>query len=250
MSQNIQILLFIALLLVAGKPAFASECPKGEYWVNPHFRRAYVRYDGTEVRATNVRGYCKENPRGYEKWHQKLSNERPGFWGYKSEKSKKWSVEEAERVYEALSVLPQQLLDLDKVKIHRMIEHVSNRDNPATTNYDDVVLYDSAFKHKVPLEQILAHELSHSLYNKLTKYQKKIFATSAKWEEAKSSGKWVATKEKIFFEQDSKASLEEDFANHIEYYLFKGQFLKKSSPEAHKWIGETFGVGFKLQEKK
>lgn len=248
MFQNIQILFFIALLL-AGNYVFAGECPKGEYWVNPHFRRAYMRYDGVAVRATNVRGYCKENPRGYEKWHQRLSNDRPSFWGYKSEKSKKWTTEEVERVYDALSIFPQQLLDLDKVEIRRMIESVNN-DNPATTNFGDVVLYDSAFKHKVPMEQILAHELSHPLYKTLTDNQREDFTFSAGWEKVGKSNLWTTKVKKIFIESDSRVSIEEDFANHIEHYLFKNDSLKKNSPEAHKWIKKTFGENFKLQEMK
>lgn len=248
MFQKIQILLFMTLML-SGKISFADECSKGEYWVNPHFRNSYIKYDGTVVRATTVRGYCRANPRGYEKWHQKLSNERPGFWGYKSEKSKKWTTEEVERVYEALSSFPDQLLSLNKVEIYRMGRSKADG-NPATSNGNDVVLYDSAFKHKIPTERILAHELSHPLYYTLNPNQREDFARSARWKKIENTKAWVARKDKVYFEEDSRVSLVEDFANHIEYYLFKNEFLKESAPEAFKWINQTFGKDFKLQEKR
>lgn len=249
MFQKIQILLILTLLLI-GNFSFADECPKGKYWVSPHFRRAYVRYDGAAVRATNVQGYCKENPRGYEKWHQRLSNARPKVWNYKQEKSKKWTTEEIERMYDAISILPDKLLDLGKVEIHRMIESV-NKGNPATTNFYDVVLYDLAFNHKVPAEQILAHELSHPLYYSLNNTQRVSFAHSSDWKEISDMpGAWIAKKKKVFIEEDSRTSLVEDFANHIEHYLFKNESLKNNSPESYKWIQKTFGENFKIQEKK
>lgn len=249
MFQKIQIVLLMVILLLAGSFSFAAECPKGEYWVSPHFRNGYVRYDGTVVRATTVSGHCRTNPRGYEKWHQRLSNERPSFWGYTNEKSKKWTTEEVERVYDAISILPQQLLDLGKVEIYRMVQS-NTEGNPATSNGNDVVLYDSVFKHKIPMERILAHEFSHPLYYTLNPNQREDFARSARWKKIENTKAWVARKDKIYFEEDSRVSLVEDFANHIEYYLFKNESLKESAPEAFKWINQTFGKDFKLREKR
>lgn len=82
--------------------------------------------------------------------------------GATKKKSKKWSVEEIERLHEALSVLPEIFLNLPNVKIYRM-QKSKFAENPATSNNNDITLYDSAFEHKDSLAQILSHELSHSL---------------------------------------------------------------------------------------
>lgn len=230
--------------------ALADNCPDGKHWVSPHSRSGYVRYDGVFVKPANVSGHCRTNPRGYDKWHQALSNEKPKIWGFKSEKAKKWTEEEIERVYDAIATLPPQLIELKNVKIYRMAESVS-KENPATSNYNDIVLYDLAFKYKIPIEQILAHELSHVLYNTLTRDQIKEFAHSADWMNIRSTSDiWVVKKEKNFIEEDSRSSLDEDFANHIEHYLFRNEPLKKRAPSAYQWIHKTFGKEFKIQEKK
>ena len=73
-------------------PAFSEvkkDCSGGEHWVGSHNRQAYIRYDRTRVKATQVKGHCRKNPKGYEKWSQRLSNNRPKIWGYTKEKSKK-----------------------------------------------------------------------------------------------------------------------------------------------------------------
>jgi hypothetical protein len=246
----VKILTIQILALYVSIPSFASTCPEGEYWISPHVRAGYFRYDGVKVSPADVRGHCRINPRGYEKWHQRLSNERPKVWGYKNEKSKIWTADEAERVYDAIAILPKQLLELSKVEIHRMTESIS-KENPATSNFENIVLYDLAFKHKVPLEQILTHELAHVLYYTLDRDQIKEFAHSADWKSVQSSSNvWVTKNDKIFIEKDSRSSVIEDFANHIEHYLFKNESLKKSSQESYHWINKTFGKEFKIQEKK
>lgn len=124
-----------------------------------------------------------------------------------------WTVEEIEKVLEIIAALPRQLVDLDETQIFRMDKSVHD-ENPATTNYDDVTLYDLAFEHKNSTAQILAHELSHVLYESLPR-------------EAK-----------------------DDFANHIEQYLFRSESLKNKSPESYKWIKKRFGDDFKIQRTK
>lgn len=245
-----KVLLLQALILTLPTFAFARNCPEGQHWVNPHFRSSYTRYDGTLVRSTQVKGHCKVNPRGYKKWHQRLSNTRPKIWGYKKEKTKKWAEQETDRVHKAISIFPQLLQDLKDIKIYRMTESVT-KENPATSNYNDIVLYDLAFQHTVPLEQILAHELAHALYYSLDQSDLEKFAISADWELSQNKPNlWVPKKERIFIEKDSQLSLDEDFANHIEHYLFKNKSLKNNSPNSYQWIHKTFGKEFKIQEEK
>ena len=243
-------ILIILFLFTLSAPLHAAQCPQGKHWVAPHFRRAYVRYDGVHVKATHVDGHCRLNPRGYEQWHQRLSNSGPKVWGYPKEKTEKWTVEEIERVLESIAALPQQLLDLDGAKIHRMDKSV-HLGNPATSNYDDVTLYDLAFEHKDSTAQILAHELSHVLYESLPREVKDDFANTAAWtRDEEAPDNFVPRSEKTFIEEDSRASVDEDFANHIEQYLFKNESLKNKSPESYKCIKKRFGDDFKLQRPK
>lgn len=224
-----------------------TECPDGEHWVDSHFRSAYVRYDGVHVSAAQVRGHCRKNPRGYTQWHERLANKRPAIWGHGIEKSKKWTVDEVQRFYNELSALPDQLINLKNVKVYRMDQSVT-QSNPATSNFKDIVLYDGAFRHKDSLAQILSHELSHVIYSNFSKKEKGDFKQVAGWVKHKDdSDIYVASKNKVFIQPDSKTSISEDFANHLEHYLFKNDLLKNESPAAYKWIQNKFGDDFKVK---
>ncbi len=239
---------FFFLLLLFPLQSFAKPiCPIGEHWVASHVRRTYVRDDGNRVRAAQVKGHCRKNPRGYEKWHQNLSNNRPKIWGYKQEESKKWSVDEIERLHEALSVLPDVFLNLANVKIYRM--HKSQfPGNPATSNNKDITLYDLAFQRKQSLAQIVAHELSHVLYRKLSEKEKSSFRQASGWiEHPEFKGALTTEKNKKFIQPDSRLSVDEDFSNHLEHFLFKNKSLKETSPKAYLWIWDKYGLGFKIK---
>lgn len=193
--------------------SFAKEaCPSGEHWVESHFRRSYVKYDGTHVSASQVSGHCRKNPRGYDRWHQRLSNTRPKIWGYSGEKTKRWTIEEVEMAYEALSILPDQLLNQADIKLHRMdkSQHVNN---PATANFNDIALYNLSFESKDSLAQILAHELSHIFFQNFSEQDKTEFRAAAGWiRDERTPGAFVVLKDKKFIQNDSKISIDEDFA--------------------------------------
>ena len=236
-------LLFLFPLQSFAKPI----CPVGEHWVASHFRRAYVRGDGTRVNAAQVKGHCRKNPRGYEKWYQNLSNNRPKIWGYKNERSKKWTVEEIERFHEALSLLPDVFLDLANVEIYRMHKSQFPR-NPATSNNKDITLYDLAFQHKESLAQIIAHEFSHMLFRQLNEQEKSSFRKASGWKEhPEFKGALTTVKNKKFIQSDSRLSVDEDFSNHLEHFLFKNKSLKEVSPKAYLWIREKYGSDFKVR---
>lgn len=230
----------------------AKTCPKGEHWVDAYHRNAYIRYDGVHVSATEVSAHCRRNPRGYDQWNQRLSNHRPKIWGYTKEKSKQWSTEDIQRVYTALSILPDQLLQLTDVKVHRMISSKFS-ENPATTNppLKDVTLYDLAFVYKESLAQVLSHELSHILFENMAIDDKRNFAEKAGWSSKSILGKehYLLNKNKINIKEDSRDSLEEDFANHIELYLFQPSVVKAKSNDAFIWIQNKYGKNFKIKKE-
>lgn len=59
------------------------------------------------------------------------------------------------KVFEALSVLPENILNQYVKNIYRMRKSIKEG-NSATTNFDEVVLYDAAFEEKQDLARILA----------------------------------------------------------------------------------------------
>lgn len=239
--------LICLVVIASGKAVYAEvSCSSGKHWVSAHFRRAYKRHNGTFVKASNVKAYCRQNPKGYEKWHQSTSNARPKVWGYKKEKSKKWKVEELQRFYDAISVVPDKLINLKNIKIYRMARSIF-KGNPATSNFGEITLYDEAFTYRDSLAQIITHELSHALYEKLNYKETESFRLSAGWvEDLLIEGALTTVKDKKFIQPDSKISISEDFANHIEYYLFKNKLLEKESPTAFQWIKGKYGPEFKI----
>ena len=121
--------------------------------------------------------------------------------------------------------------------------------NPATTNINDIVLYDLAFQYKESLAQIISHELSHVIYSRLGKEEKKSFRKAADWIESRWLKNYYSPNPgKTFIQPDSKTSIGEDFANHIEFYLFKQNFLKKESLKTYKWIQNKFGNDFIIKK--
>ena len=243
----VTILIFISNIAMA-----AQSCPKGEHWVNQHHRNAYYRYDGTFVSATEVNAHCRKNPKGYDKWHALLSNGRPHVWGYKAEKSQKWTTEEIERVFEALSTLPDNILNQYVKNIYRMKNslHVGNA---ATTNFDEIVLYDSSFNEKQNLARVLAHELAHVIYSNFVGDKRDSYEMAADWMQLDigSGQKMTITKStRSFVEKDGEISPDEDFANNVEYFLFDPEKLKAKSNGIYHWIQNAFGSEFKLGSQK
>ena len=219
-----------------------TQCPKGKHWVSAHFRSACYRADGTFVKASNVSAHCRTNPAGYAVWHSKLKNHRPKVWRFTKEQSKKWTTEEIERLLEALAELPEELTEQVVKGLYRMKDSVE-QGNPATTNFGDIALYDTAFSKKYKLAQVVAHELAHELYRSLPDEVKVQYQTATGWSKQKLGGVTIlSSRDKSkFVDQDGRALPEEDFANNIEYFMFHPKQLQKVTPSAYRWIKKRFG---------
>lgn len=63
----------------------------------------------------------------------------------------------------------------------------------------------------------------------------------------KDGNLYVPKAGKVYIQEDSKVSLGEDFANHIEEFLFKRDKVKKVSPKATEWIDEAYGNSFRIK---
>lgn len=232
------------LLLFASLPSWASpNCPIGSHWVAAHFRRAYVRGDGKRFSATTVSAHCRTNPKGYDVWHSRLSNQRPRVWGYKYEKSKKWTTEEIERVLEALSELPEFLLNQEADSLYRM-SGSEEPGNPATTNFKDTVLYDKAFAPDQNLARVIAHEQAHRLFDSLTEVERTGFKTAGEWVKVREGSREFEKPGRpasAFVQLDGQRSPSEDFANSVESFVFEKEKLKAVSPRVYDWINSKWG---------
>jgi len=219
--------------------------------VKSHFRRGYLRSDGTPVKATNVKSSCKEASAVYKFWSSKIKNGSPSDWPNKNEKQATWTAEEEERILEALENLPEELWS-DVIKGLYRLKKSKDFPNPASNGNGHIVLYDSAFESKRNLARILTHELAHISYQNLSKEDAPDYRRATNWGFEASTGRvyyWKG-RESGYVAEDGKISPEEDYANNIEYYLFEPEKLIEETPSAYNWIKKHFGGKFKLKGGK
>jgi len=255
----IRMLIHTLLLSCIGGTSFAKEakkivpentCATGEHWVVAHHRSDYIKADGTYVSATNVSAHCQGNPPAYAVWADRLKSGRPSMWEMKKEKSKAWTEEEKERVLEALSSLPGELLVPSVDGIYRMEKSDNVHSNPGSGHDNQIVLYDGAFKADQNLARVVGHEFAHKLYRQF--YDEdggRGYAQAAQWEafkNPKTNESFIMAGRDDFVEEDGKNGPDEDFANNIEYYLFKPSVLRAKSPRIYEWIQKKYGDKFKV----
>lgn len=224
-------------------------CPDGQYSVRGHYRKAYVKSDGTFVSSSQVKSHCKLLTRGYEFSKERFKKGRPAGWPHSIEKETKWSDSEKARIIEILEEIPDALLS---EKISGFYRFIKSKDfpNPASGADGHIVLYDSAFGSDRSLGNILAHELSHTNYNDLTENERQDYRRATGWHlELESNGKvyWTGRKEG-YIEEDGRNSHEEDYANNVEHFLYDPDKLKKVTPKAYDWIKKRFGETFRLKK--
>jgi hypothetical protein len=229
-----------------------KDCLTNEHWVRAHHRNAYTKSNGVHYKAAQVSAHCQKNSKTYLGWNHKIKTGFPPGWQYVDEKTKEWSDNERERVLEALSDLPPELLANSVEGIYRLGTSNIYKLNPGAGHDEQIVLYDAAFQEDQNLARILAHEFAHKLYRQFygTPMTKK-YADVAEWKLAEIRG----TKEKIlypnrdgFVAEDGKEGPDEDFSNNIEYFLFDPKLLKTKTPKVYDWISRKYGDKFKVRD--
>ncbi len=234
--------------------AESLKCPPGKHWVSSYMQGDYHKADGTFVRAHTVSAHCRTNPKGYDKWHSKLKTGRPHIWGYKEETTTNWSTSEIERVLEAISDLPDGLVQQESNGIYRMRKS-QTRANTATTNDPkrETVLYDAAFQPEIVLARTLAHELAHLMFVSIDKDLRWSFLEAADWisKDKKNQTQIILQRPpNQSLTLHSRSSPHEDFATSIEFFLFDPNKLKKTIPKVHTWIERRLGDRLKVEKKK
>jgi hypothetical protein len=240
----------LAILLFSSKGNSASSvCPSGEYPVHAHHRNAYTPADGTAVKSTNVKFYCKVLTKNSQYGVERFRSGVPTDWPHKTEKPSLWTEGEKANLIEALEYLPNFLLSNKILGIYRLKES-KDFPNPASHADGIIVIYDTSFQSSRNLSRILGHELSHQIYLDLSEDNRIDYRKTTGWHlDLESDGKiyWTGRKDG-YVENDGRTSHEEDFANNLEYYLFNSEKLKKTTPNAYEWVKKHFSDGVKPKE--
>lgn len=228
--------------------AISTSCPPGEHFVKTHNRNAYTRADGTFVKAATISSHCRKQRESDNYWLTKFESYRPIDWPHNNEILTPWTVEEKERVLDALCELPEEIWKNSEYKIYRMKQSKDGQ-NPATSAKDILVLYDSAFKYRNTLSRVLAHEFAHEIYGNLSISDSKDYRFATNWFEVNKNGKRLLLARKDgFVADDGRVSPEEDFANNLEFFLFDTKNLKFKTLNAYNWIENHFGDKLKLRK--
>jgi hypothetical protein len=193
---------------------------------------------------------CKDKPDNKcALLRSKLKNNPPKNWHPRIEKSKKWETGEIRRVVQALEVLPDNLKAMTKA-IYRMDSSMFG-DNPGRETEEGIALYDSAFGQKYILGNVVAHELSHSWFKKLSQTELTSFLKAAQWRKETASSLFrVGRPKELFLNDHGRESPGEDFAIDVEYYLFYPEQLKRVTPRVYEWLGDQYGSWLRLKDLK
>lgn len=244
---------FILLLFLTAS-SFAKEvvptlkCEPDQHYVRAHFRRAYVKTNGTRVSASNVSAHCADNPKGYSFWFPKIKKGLPNSWPHK-ERAAVLSEGEREATIEALVALPSELWSGRITGIYRARRSVAYP-NPASYSDGEIVLYDTAFESSKNLSEILAHELAHAEYDSIKQEGRQEYENAALWYRSIPPHSEYLRRPTDYVEEDGKMSPSEDFANNLQYYLFHPEKLKRTNPNIFDWIKKRYGDKFSLGKNR
>lgn len=244
--------IFFIIYLFSCSPALAIECDSKQYAVKAHHRKAYIRADGTSVSESSVKAHCKDRSISSIYFQERIKDERPLNWPHKNEQTSSWSEEEKVRTIEALEDLPK-ILRADALKGLYRMKRSKDFPNPASFANGTIVLYDSAFEAQRNLSRIIAHELAHQLFMSSTKEQKRDYRLATGWKLEPGPDLihvyWESRAEG-YVEDDGRTSVEEDYANNLEYFIFAPDKLKVTTPMAYEWLKKEYGHKLELKREK
>lgn len=226
--------------------AATTQCAPDEHWVKAHHRRAYVKGNGTVVKEADVTAHCRKNPSSYLNWLPRLKMGIPRFWGSKTDQVSEWTIEERERLFEALNEIPD-FLKQDFDAIHRM-KNLANSDNPASVKGTTVVIYDAAFSSNHNLTHILAHEMAHRYFEGLLETERESFRRAAGW--IGTSNPRPGRPAGQFLRPNGMLSPDEDFADDIATYFLRPLELKAKAPKIFGWMEKHLGPKLKRRNSK
>lgn len=229
-------ILFILTLFIPSH-SYAINC---EWW--------QTKYSATTVNKHPKQGKVREHPRSEyckNRWtdadiHIKQLKDDPILgWQNKGEIFKKWKKDEMQVVLEVLPKLP--VWAETKNYFFRRAEKSINHGNPATSELTQrsIILYDLFFKYPNKLGAI-GHETSHFLFQKLSLADMTEFETLSGWDIKIKNDKVYVIPPKKPIKPDSVIDKEEDFTNHMEFYISTPDELKKMNPKMFEFISKRY----------
>ena len=192
--------------------------------------------------------FCKSQkcvPSQY--WKKKIQNGRPSKWDLPSETVSAWTEAEKNKLMELLDRLPDQLRAIPFEGFFRMKKSI-DMTNPATTasSGKSIVIYDRAFDNPfLSTSRVLVHELGHVIYLGLSEAERRSYQNMMGWKSVRDSDE---TRSGDFVSSRAKDSIDEDFAENLNFLLFEPDVLRAKVPLAFKWLSKKFPGSFKLKE--
>ena len=191
---------------------------------------------------------CKANSKCEDAyWKKKAQIGRPPKWPNASEESTSFNFQEIEDLQDVLARVPEDFKKVPDFKgfyrMKRSVEFV----NPATTFSGTIVLYDNAFHGPFDLKRVVIHELAHEWFIMASDVNRSSYLKAMGWH-VNDKGEYYSDQSRIFFDEDSKSSPDEDFAHNIEKYFFDRENVEKKLPALLRWIKQHFSKNFSLKD--
>lgn len=177
---------------------------------------------------------------------QKIKDGYPSNWEFSSElmgkNSAGWPVEDRRKLEKELRRLPKQLQNGPFEGFFRLRKSVQII-NPGSEYKGKIAFYDHAFDGEFPLDEVVIHEIAHTLYSK----NENEFLRALGWKRPRAyQGEWYRSGE--FLDRDAINSPSEDFASLMTEFLKRPENLRKRIPAVHAWFKKTFSDSFKLKD--
>lgn len=179
-------------------------------------------------------------------WKEKIKTGRPAKWDIPGEVTAEWTEPEKKRLLDLLNRMPEELKATPFDGFYRMKKSVDPI-NPATTADDgkSIAIYDRAFANPFfSTSRVIAHELGHVIYLSFTESERRNYGIAMKWPMSRNG---LLSRPGGFISSRAKDSVDEDFAENIDAFLFESDKLKDVVPTAYQWISRKFSKKFFLK---
>jgi hypothetical protein len=202
--------------------AFAIPCEPHEIYVREQWVKAYVKQNGTNISSHSRKAHCRELLR----FNYFQDSTKQTFKGIKTN-IKKWNSEEKKVVNEYLEKLPPWLTKYKLTEILRG-DVGGNGLNPAAAIplTKTLIIFDHFFKSSNK-QDILNHEISHIAIYDIDPETIATFAKASGWVRNNDGTRTPPLKLLL---KDSRNSISEDFANHVEVYYSSKEKLLTFNP--------------------
>ncbi len=159
-----------------------------------------------------------------------------GNWPRDREWPADWQSKDVADVLWAIGQIPESLWPQRLWGIYRL-QRSRDYPNPGLYLDGNIVLYDTAFQHESYAARVLAHELAHARFRGFSGVQRLAYQKATRWHDAS----------RHCLKEECQESVDEDFANSAEFYIFEPDTLKNASPESYVWMEKFIG---KISAKK